>query len=50
MDSTILGEIETCDSSELDAEALQEDSEEVGHQNNKEESEAKLGTRRDLFV
>lgn len=50
MDSTILGEVETFDGSELNAKALQEDSEEVGHQNDKEESEAELGTRSDLFV
>ncbi len=50
IDLIILGEIKTYNSSELNIEALQEDSEEVRYQNNKEESEAKLGTRRDLFV
>ncbi len=31
MGSTIFGEVETCDGSKLDAKALQEDGEEIGH-------------------
>jgi hypothetical protein len=50
MNTTVLGEVEACDSPELNAKTLQEGGEEAGHQDNKEKLVAKFGTRSDLFV